>query len=159
MFVFFFRNDTNVNDYFYFCATATQTQHIAMAKLNETEQAAVNIIGNGTTIKGDVISTGDMRIDGTLQGNLQIKGRLIIGETGKIIGEIDCKNSEISGIIEGKIVVGELLTLKSTAKIMGDIITSKLAIEPGAVFTGTCNMGGNRQKQEYTSVPENAEAK
>lgn len=130
-----------------------------MAKLNESEQATVNIIANGTTIKGDVLSSGDMRIDGTLQGNLQIKGRLIIGETGRIIGEIDCKNSEISGTIEGKIVVSELLTLKLSAKIMGDIITSKLAIEPGAVFTGTCNMGGNRQKNDPTAVSENVETK
>jgi len=130
-----------------------------MAKINELEQDQVNIIGNGTVIKGDVISAGDMRIDGVLQGNLQTKGRLIIGSTGKLIGEIDCKNSEISGTIEGKIVVGELLTLRSTAKIMGDIITSKLSIEPGAVFTGTCNMGGNQRKPEVTPVVENATAK
>ncbi|HOY39535.1 MAG: polymer-forming cytoskeletal protein [Bacteroidales bacterium] len=130
-----------------------------MAKIGELEQDQVNIIGNGTVIKGDVVSTGDMRIDGLLQGNLQTKGRLIIGATGKLIGEIDCKNSEISGTIEGKIVVGELLTLKSTAKIMGDIITSKLSIEPGAIFTGTCNMGGNQRKPEVTPVTENASAK
>ncbi|NLA23902.1 MAG: polymer-forming cytoskeletal protein [Bacteroidales bacterium] len=119
-----------------------------MAKLNENDQSSVNIVGNGTTIKGDIISMGDMRIDGMLQGNLEVKGRLIIGETGRIIGDINCKSSEVCGNIEGKIVVSELLTIKTSAKIMGDIITSKLAIEPGAVFSGTCNMGGNMQKTE-----------
>ncbi|HPG73009.1 MAG TPA: polymer-forming cytoskeletal protein [Bacteroidales bacterium] len=130
-----------------------------MAKTTEIEQGHVNIIGNGTQINGDIISTGDMRIDGSLQGNLQIKGRLIIGETGKIIGEIDCINSEVSGIIEGKIVVSELLTLKAKAKIMGDIITNKLSIEPGAIFTGTCNMGGNRQQAGKITVEPNVAEK
>lgn len=114
-----------------------------MAKNFEPEQDSHNTIGNGTTIKGDIISNGDIRVDGQLQGNLQIKGKLVIGPSGKIIGEVDCKNSEISGSVEGKLVVNELLNLRSTAKIMGDIITAKLSIEPGASFTGTCNMGGN----------------
>ena len=58
----------------------------------------------------------------------------------KIEGEITCQNADISGETSGKVIVHELLILKSTAKLDGDIYTSKLAIEPGAKFTGTCNM-------------------
>ncbi|HAN18901.1 MAG: hypothetical protein A2X13_12105 [Bacteroidetes bacterium GWC2_33_15] len=113
-----------------------------MAKYNETETTnAINLIGLGTDIKGDINSNGDIRIDGSLVGNLKTTGKLVIGETGKIHGEVVCKNSEVLGEIKGKIRVNELLSLKATSKIYGDIITKKLAIEPGSKFTGNCNMG------------------
>ncbi len=112
-----------------------------MAKNNETETTAINLISNGTDITGDIKSTGDIRIDGTLAGNLNTKGKVVIGQTGKVSGEVLCKNSEVSGIVEGKISVSQLLILKASSKILGDIVTSKLSIEPGAVFTGNCKMG------------------
>ncbi|MFN8211716.1 MAG: polymer-forming cytoskeletal protein [Bacteroidales bacterium] len=111
-----------------------------MAKYNETENPTINLISNGTDITGDIKSNGDIRIDGTLTGNLSTKGKVVIGPTGRIKGEVICKNSEVSGVIEGKISVGQLLNLKASSKILGDIVTSKLAIEPGARFTGNCNM-------------------
>jgi len=111
-----------------------------MAKINEPDNTTINLISNGTDITGDIKSTGDIRIDGTLKGNLNTKGKVVIGPTGKIIGEITCKNSEVSGSIEGKISVSQLLNLKASSRIIGDIITSKLAIEPGAKFTGNCKM-------------------
>lgn len=114
-----------------------------MAKYNETEPAAINLISNGTDITGDVKSSGDIRIDGSLTGNLNTKGKVVIGQTGKVNGEVICKNSEVSGIIEGKIVVNQLLILKASSKIFGDIVTSKLSIEPGAVFSGNCKMSDN----------------
>ena len=114
-----------------------------MAKNNEIEPTVINIISVGTDITGDIKSTGDIRIDGTVKGNLNTKGKVVIGQTGKVTGEIVCKNSEVSGIIEGKIIVGQLLTLKASSKIFGDIETIKLSIEPGAIFTGTCKMSEN----------------
>ncbi|HAF30491.1 MAG TPA: cell shape determination protein CcmA [Bacteroidales bacterium] len=117
-----------------------------MAKYNETETTtAINLIGAGTEITGDVNSNGDIRIDGTLTGNLKTAGKVVIGETGKINGEIECKNSEVLGEIHGKIKVSELLSLKATSKIFGDIVTKKLAIEPGSRFTGNCKMGEESQ--------------
>lgn len=111
-----------------------------MSKNNIPENNSINLIGAGTSISGDIESNGDIRIDGNLKGSLNTKGKVVIGETGNINGEINCKNADVSGKIEGKIIVSELLSLKLTAKIFGDIISNKLAIEPGAVFTGTCNM-------------------
>lgn len=128
-----------------------------MAKSNAEEMDGLNIIGNGTTVTGDVSSMGDIRIDGKLQGNLNSKSKLVLGASGKLIGEVFCKNAEVSGQIEGKITVDELLVLKSSSKIYGDILASKLSIEPGAVFTGTCNMGGNVKDQEVkTAKPDDA---
>lgn len=113
-----------------------------MAKYNDNETTSnnINLIGFGTEIHGDITCNGDLRIDGTLVGNISAKGKIVIGETGKIKGEVACKNSDVSGLIDGKITVSELLSLKSTAKVIGDMSTSRLAIEPGSRFTGYCDM-------------------
>ena len=112
-----------------------------MAKINnENETNGINIIGIGTEIKGDVNSNGDIRVDGSLSGKLNTKGKVVIGETGKVKGEITCKNSDVEGSINGKIKVSGLLSLKNTAQIQGDIIANKLAIEPGCRFSGNCDM-------------------
>ena len=102
--------------------------------------AAVNLINQGTEITGDIKSSGDIRIDGTLNGNMITKGKVVIGPTGRVKGEVECKNSEVSGLIDGKITVTQLLNLKSSSKINGTIVTNKLSIEPGALFTGNCSM-------------------
>ena len=114
-----------------------------MAKNYEEETHNINILSAGTTLKGDVKSNGDIRIDGTLIGSVNSKGKVVIGPTGNIEGEVICQNADFSGVIKAKIVVSELLQLKATAKITGEIITNQLAIEPGAKFSGTCNMDGN----------------
>jgi len=116
-----------------------------MAKINETEQQQIlhNTITSGTEIVGDINSQGDLRLDGFLKGNLNIKGRVVIGKTGKVTGTITCKNAEINGNVEGKIYVSELLSLTESANVKGDIIINKLNIQPGCKFTGTCSMDVN----------------
>jgi cytoskeletal protein CcmA (bactofilin family) len=112
-----------------------------MAKIMETDNGvAVNLINQGTEITGDIKSSGDVRIDGILNGNMVTKGKVVIGPTGRVKGEVECKNSEVSGIVDGKITVTQLLNLKSSSKINGTIVTNKLSIEPGALFTGNCSM-------------------
>ncbi len=112
-----------------------------MAKMIETDNGtAVNLISQGTEITGDVKSTGDVRIDGVLNGNMVTRGKVVIGPTGRVKGEVECKNSEVSGLVEGKITVTQLLILKASSKINGTIVTDKLSIEPGAIFTGNCSM-------------------
>jgi cytoskeletal protein CcmA (bactofilin family) len=125
-----------------------------MAKFNEPDNTTINLISNGTDITGDVKSSGDIRIDGSLTGNLNTKGKVVIGPTGKVKGEVICKNSEVSGIIEGKITVGQLLNLKASSKINGDITTSKLSIEPGAVFSGNCKMSDTDNNGGATTIKE-----
>lgn len=110
-------------------------------KATQSEVPSVNLIGGGTTITGDVNSNGDIRIDGNLVGNLNTKGKIIIGASGKIEGNIICQNADLFGQIKGNIKVAELLSLKASANLNGDIDTNKLSIEPGANFTGSCSMG------------------
>jgi cytoskeletal protein CcmA (bactofilin family) len=106
------------------------------------DSGTVNIIGSGTSIEGDVVSGGDIRIDGNLKGTLKTRGKLVVGPTGTIEGEVSCQNADVSGSIRGKVNVTELLSLKNSAKVNGEIMTGKLAIEPGADFSGSCSMGG-----------------
>ena len=122
--------------------------------------AAVNMIGAGTVITGDVYSKGDIRVDGTLKGSVITEGKVVLGREGVIEGDIECKDADISGTIKAKITVSQLLSLKTSAKLNGDIITNKLSIEPGAEFTGSCSMGavikdikdaGKSEKKEKTA--------
>lgn len=121
-----------------------------MAKQQENSAIEINIIQKGTEITGTILCAGDIRIDGALNGSLISQGKLVVGPTGIIDGEIKCKNADVSGSIKAKLNVEELLQLKSTANVVGDIATNKLSIEPGANFTGSCNMGNsvNGLKQE-----------
>ncbi len=111
-----------------------------MAKNNETDHNTINLIGTGTTISGEINATGDIRIDGNVSGNIKTKGKLVVGNTGEVEGEILCQNADISGKVNAKMEVKELLTLKASAHYNGEITVSQLAIEPGAIFSGSCNM-------------------
>ena len=122
-----------------------------MAKIGESENTnKINMIGVGTTIEGSITSSENIRFDGNLNGNLNTKGKVFVGQSGKVNGEIRCKNCEIEGIVEGKVIVEELLSLRAMSKLYGEIKTGKLAIEPGATFTGKCDMGG---KKEISTEP------
>ena len=129
-----------------------------MAKIIETDNGtAVNLISQGTEITGDIKSTCDVRIDGVLNGNMVAKGKVVIGPTGRVKGEVECKNSEVSGVIDGKITVTQLLNLKASSKITGTIITNKLSIEPGAVFTGNCAMKEGENGGTASAKPKEGE--
>jgi cytoskeletal protein CcmA (bactofilin family) len=109
---------------------------------------SVNRIVSTTSITGEIKTDSDIKFDGKLDGKLITKNKLVIGETGEIKGEIHCKSAVISGKIEGKIFVEETITLQDTCKIVGDITTNKIAIEPGAIFNGTCTMGKTLENLE-----------
>ena len=112
---------------------------------NEPQPQSINIISEGTTIKGEISSEGDMRIDGILIGNIDAKGRLVIGPKGRVEGIINCNAIEVAGYIKGKITSTDQLTLKVSSKIVGEITVGKLSVEPGAIFSGTCKMNGTNE--------------
>jgi cytoskeletal protein CcmA (bactofilin family) len=116
-----------------------------MAKTPEAEiiSSGINRICAGTDFVGNIMASGDIRIDGVLEGNLTTKGKLVVGETGKIKGEIICKNADILGTVIGKVTASDFLVLKSTARITGDASMSRILIEVGAIFIGYCNMNSN----------------
>ncbi|WP_235297557.1 bactofilin family protein [Portibacter marinus] len=101
-----------------------------------------NSLVGGTHLEGTVKADNDFRIDGTLKGNLICKGKVIIGPSGFVDGEIDCTNALIEGKFNGVLKVKELLSVKDNAKITGEIVTDKLVVQSGAIFNVKCQMGG-----------------
>lgn len=104
------------------------------------ESPVRNLIGKDTVIKGDVESSGDIRVDGRLIGSLKSNGKIVVGQTGYIEGDMNCKQADISGTVKGVLKCDELTTLKSTSKVELDMTTKQLCIEVGAIFTGKCQM-------------------
>ena len=125
-----------------------------------SSSSAINMIGEGTVITGDIKSKGDIRVDGSLMGSIDTEGKVVVGPGGVVEGDVICKDADVAGVIKAKISVSQLLSLKSSAKLNGDITTNKLSIEPGATFTGSCSMGavikeikdlGKSEKREKTA--------
>lgn len=125
-----------------------------MAKITEME-TIINTIAKGTTIKGEISAVGDFRLDGTLDGNIKLNGKLVVGESGLVKGNVVCQNANIIGHVVGNISVKELLSLNSTANVKGDILINRLSIEPGATFSGTCRMIDEVRKENEQQNAQN----
>ena len=101
------------------------------------------IIASGATLKGDINSSGDIRIDGTLRGNVHCSAKVVIGAHGVVEGDIHGQQADIMGNVKGNLHVKELLQLKGNGQINGNIYASKLQVEPSAQFNGQCKMSGS----------------
>ena len=101
---------------------------------------SISRISSGTIIKGEIVSPGDIRIDGTFDGKIQSRGRVVIGETATIKGDIVCDNVDLWGKVEGNIFVKDTLALKEGCVVNGNLHIRKLAVELGATFNGNCKM-------------------
>ncbi len=116
------------------------------------EASVINIIAQGTQMEGSIITTGDCRIDGVVKGNITSKAKLIIGRSGKVEGNVTCANIDIEGTINAETLnVSDLIFLKETANVIGNIVTGKIAIEPGAEFSGNCRMHNQRSAAAPTA--------
>jgi len=113
-----------------------------------------NIIGEGSVLKGNLSSSGNVRLEGKVIGDLSSSSKVACGETSVVDGNVIAENAEIAGKVTGKVTVDELLILKSTASIHGDISTSNLIIESGANFNGACTMGKEETIEEVDSDDE-----
>ena len=122
----------------------------------EIENSPINIITDGTIIKGDIVASGDFRLDGKLEGNIQLNGKLVVGDSGVVNGNVLCQNANVIGTVNGNLSVKELLSLHTSARVRGDILINKLSIEPGATFSGKCRMIDEvrAQHEEQASAAE-----
>lgn len=101
---------------------------------------SISRISSGTIIKGEIVSPGDIRIDGTFDGKIQSRGRVVIGETALIKGDIVCDNVDLWGKVDGNIFVKDTLALKEGCVVNGNLHIKKLSVELGATFNGNCKM-------------------
>ena len=109
-----------------------------------------NALTAGSKIIGTIIADSDIRIDGSVEGDLTCSGKVVIGEQGKLKGTINCQNAEILGHLDGKIDVKNTLALRASGIIKGDVNTQILIVEPNAQFNGSCSMN----KPEERTVPK-----
>ena len=121
-----------------------------------------NIVSSGTRIIGDISSEGDLRIDGTVEGNLKTPGKIVVGKSGIIKGTLNGTDAYFEGKFSGKLTLSGTLTLKSSAHIEGEVVLGKLEVEPGATFNVTCVMKGsvkqfNQGEQEKPKPPTEQE--
>src|SRR6476620_2913143 len=95
---------------------------------------SATLISSGTILKGDVKSNNDLRIDGTIQGNVSSTAKIVIGPSGHVEGNIEGVNADITGKVTGIISVKEMLQLREQSVVEGNIIAGKLQVDPNAVF-------------------------
>lgn len=108
-----------------------------------TSGNGTTLISSGTTLKGDISSNNDLRIDGTIKGNINSASKIIIGASGVVEGDITGNQADISGKVSGNIKAKELLQLRGESVVNGNLYAGKLQVEPTATFNGQCHMGGN----------------
>lgn len=113
-----------------------------MAKPNEptVNVNEVSRISTGTNVKGEISSSNDIRIDGTFEGKIYSKGRVVIGEKAVLKGDVICTNADLWGDMTGNFYVKDTLSLKSSSKIKGDLHIKRLQVELDGRFDGCCQM-------------------
>ena len=137
-----------------------------MAKVEPVVNAnAISRISVGTIIKGEILSPCDIRIDGTFEGKIQSKGRVVIGESAHIKGDIICDSIDLWGKVEGNVFVKDTLNLKEGCVVNGNLNIRKLSVELGATFNGNCKMisetdfdrvsGAKTSEQQPVAAPAN----
>lgn len=144
-----------------FSSKTTESHPSTSVPATPSSSATVNLIGSGTSIEGEIASDGDLRIDGKVKGTITSKSKVVVGATGSIDGDVVCENADVSGKVFGTIEAGDLLFLKASAYVEGDITTTKLVVESGAKFNGSCRMGVKEIKpnSEKTTPPHQLQKK
>ncbi len=113
-----------------------------------------NIIGKGSTFKGNIETYGNIRIEGKVTGDIISKSKVVVGPSAVIEGKLQAQVAEIEGQVKGTVEVSDNLILKPTCNINGDIIANKLVVEAGAKFDGQCKMGQPKLKVDANKTEE-----
>ena len=114
----------------------------------------VSRVSSGTIIRGDIYSPNDIRIDGSFEGRIISKCKVVVGENAVITGDIVCENADFWGKMHGNFYVKDTLSLKSSAIIEADLKCRRLEIELDARFDGNCQ---TIDEQEFNRLTESME--
>ncbi len=111
------------------------------------------VIGTGCTIEGKLVNNGNIRLDGTFTGTLEISGNVLVGETAQIKADINAKNISIAGSVRGN-VTGKKVQLLRTGRVWGDISATALTTEEGAFIDGKISMMSNEPEKPDLQDPD-----
>ncbi len=104
------------------------------------------ILGKGAVLEGNFTASGSVRLDGTIDGNVKVTGQLVVGATGKVLGDVEAESVLIGGEVTGNVTAPQKTELTSTAKLIGNITTQSIVIDEKAVFHGKCDMNQDVEK-------------
>jgi Integral membrane protein CcmA involved in cell shape determination len=115
------------------------------------------IIGQGSSIKGNLFVSGVMRIDGDVAGDVVSNNCVMIGENARICGNITATSVISRGLVKGNILSETEVRLFSSAVVLGDVFTKKINIQDGVLFEGRCFAVNNTHlfdkiKEEYLNA-------
>ena len=115
---------------------------------------SVSRISAGTVIKGEITSPYDIRVDGTFEGKVQTKGRVVVGEAADVKGDVICENIDLWGKLDGNVFVKNTLSLKDGCTVNGNLNIRKLSVELGSVFNGNCRMITEEEFDKIAGIEE-----
>jgi cytoskeletal protein CcmA (bactofilin family) len=118
-----------------------------MTMFGKNSQKLETIVGDGSEVKGELNGKGTVRIDGVVEGNI-CADWVIVGESGKIKGNVKTRGMVVAGKVEGNIEADEIVELKPKAHVSGEIRTGRLAVSEGAVFDGQSRMKKNSETEK-----------
>ena len=117
------------------------------APRSEDERRATAWIGQGVVVEGRIISSQDLRIDGRVEGTIEVGDHgLIVGATAAVKANLVAKSILISGTVIGNVTATDRLDLQATGSVDGDISSPRLVMVEGAVVKGRIDASGNRGK-------------
>lgn len=118
---------------------------------------AETIVGTSVKLKGNLNSTGDIIVDGSVSGELKTKGSVVVGPNANILANVKAQNVQVSGMVQGNIEASDKIQITETGRVMGDIAANVLSIAPGAVFSGNSKMNDTHREVSPEMTMEESE--
>lgn len=133
---------------------SNQTSKANNSKGSESESLPqINMISEGTVVKGSLTSNSDVRVAGKVDGEASSEGKFILASSGIVDGDVKAKEADIAGTVEGELVATNKLILRQSAVVTGDIHTKVLLVEEGARFDGACKMTNGQEHDSKAKAP------
>ena len=126
--------------------------------LGPDNEEATSVIGEGSVFEGSFEVPGNLRVDGRFKGELNVTETLVVGKNGFVDAAVKTKSAIVAGTIQGDLNASEKITLQSGSRLEGEMVTSKLVIEEGVSFQGSCNTAGKTGTVPRRATPEPSRA-
>lgn len=107
----------------------------------ERDSGSTTVIAKGSVVEGKFVSTENVRLDGTIKGEVNTDKRFVMGEGSVVEGNVIVRDAAIKGRVKGDLFVKESLLLHDTAFVEGNIRAKTITVEEGARYNGVCKVG------------------
>lgn len=121
--------------------------------MNNTPIATKNVLSSDVEIKGNLKFSGELTLEGKLEGEVTTDGVLHLGETGSVNGNLNVNSIVVRGKINGNVSAKDKVEIKSKAEVFGDVRAAKLVIEEGVTFVGKTEVNPNKVAPSNAPAP------